>query len=288
MCHSRLMRWGLSLVMAVLTAFAAASARAAPACGLPEQPCSLANGFYFAEKPAHWDGKSPLPVLVHFHGFREQALEVIGREGMRDLADRLGVLLVVPQGEGQTWSHPGSPASLRDEFAFVEAMLADLRQRFKLDEDRIWASGFSQGASMVWALACYRGGLFRSYLPISGAFWRPEPLHCPTLPRPIRHIHGLKDVTVPLEGRPIRGGQFHQGRVAHAIALARQAATCRPEKEDDYSSRGTLMCRKATGCSGGTMLEFCLHAGGHDFDQSWLEDEFRPMLRNAADTALKR
>jgi polyhydroxybutyrate depolymerase len=282
------MRWGLPLVLAVLALLAVTSARAVPACGPVEQPCALPNGFYFAEKPAHWDGKSPLPVLVHFHGFREQAIEVIGREGIRDLADRLGVLLVVPQGEGQTWSHPGSPASLRDEFAFVETLLQDLRQRFKLDEERLWASGFSQGASMVWALACYRGGLFQSYLPISGAFWRPEPEQCPTLSRSIRHIHGLKDVTVPLEGRPIRGGKFHQGRVAHAVSLARTAAACQPEKDDDFVSRGTLMCRRPTGCSAGTMLEFCLHSGGHDFDQSWLEETFRPLLRNAADTALKR
>jgi polyhydroxybutyrate depolymerase len=282
------MRWGFPLVLAALTLLAASAARAAPACGAADQPCALPNGFYFAEKPAQWDGKSPLPVLVHFHGFREQAIEVIGREGIRDLADRLGVLVVVPQGEGQTWSHPGSPASLRDEFAFVEMLLADLRRRFRLDEERLWASGFSQGASMVWALACHRGELFRSYLPISGAFWRPEPQQCPTLPRSIRHIHGLNDVTVPLEGRPIRGGRFHQGRIAHAIALARQAGACKPEKDDDFVSRGTLMCRKPIGCAGEATLELCLHAGGHDFDQSWLDDAFRPLLRHAADTALKR
>lgn len=282
------MRRGVSLVFALLTVLAALPARAAPACGPDAQPCALPNGFYFAEKPADWNGKTELPVLVHFHGFREQAIEVISREEMRALATRLGVLLVVPQGEGQTWSHPGSPASLRDEFAFVETMLADLRQRFVLDESRLWASGFSQGASMVWALACHRGGLFRSYMPISGGFWRPEPQHCATLPQSIRHVHGLKDVTVPLEGRSIRGGKFHQGRIAHAIALARQAATCRPEAEDEHLSRGTLSCRKATGCAGEATLEFCLHAGGHDFDQSWLEEGFRPLLRNAADTALKR
>jgi polyhydroxybutyrate depolymerase len=282
------MRWGLSLVFAALTLLAASAVRAAPACDAVDQPCALPNGFYFAEKPSHWDGQSPLPVLVHFHGFREQAAEVIGREGLRDLADRLGVLLVVPQGEGQTWSHPGSPASLRDEFAFVEEMLADLRRRFPLDESRLWASGFSQGASMVWALACHRGDFFRFYLPISGAFWRPEPPQCATLPQSIRHIHGLRDVTVPLEGRPIRGGKFHQGRVAHAIALARQAGACLPENQDDHAYSGTLSCRKATGCARETLVEFCLHAGGHDFDQSWLEDAVRPLLRKTGDAASRR
>lgn len=282
------MRRGILFILACLTLLASGALRAAPACGPDGQSCPLSNGFYFAEKPAGWDGRAPLPVLVHFHGFREQASEVIGREEMRNLAQRLGVLLVVPQGEGQSWSHPGSPSQLRDEFTFVERLLADLRQRFVVDEARIWASGFSQGASMVWAIACHRGEMFRFYMPISGGFWRPEPQSCPTLPRAIRHIHGLKDVTVPLEGRPIRGGKFHQGRIAHAIGLAREAAQCRPEPEDEHVSSGTLSCRRSTGCMGGQLLEFCLHAGGHDFDQGWLEEGLRPLLQKAADTALKR
>lgn len=282
------MRLAILFLLACLTLFASEAARAAPACGPDGQPCMLPNGLYFAEKPAVWDGKTALPVLVHFHGFREQASEVIGREEMRALAERLGVLLVVPQGEGQSWSHPGSPSQLRDELVFVEGLLSDLRQRFPVDQARVWASGFSQGASMVWAVACHRGEMFQFYMPISGGFWRPEPQSCPTLPRSIRHIHGLKDVTVPLEGRPIRGGKFHQGRIAHAINLARQAAQCRPESEDEHISRGTLSCRRSTGCTDGQVLEFCLHAGGHDFDQSWLEEGFRPLLQKAADTALKR
>lgn len=277
------------LLLAMLLAFfALLPVRAAPGCGAEGDPCRAGGGFYFVESPAGWDGHSTLAALVHFHGFREQAAEVIAREEMRTLASRLGVLLVVPQGEGQTWSHPGSPAKLRDEFAFVEAMLADLRQRFPIDEDRVWASGFSQGASMVWALACHRGALFRMYLPISGGFWRPEPEQCATLPRPIRHVHGLNDRTVPLEGRPVRGGLFHQGRIAHAIELARKSGACRPEPEDELVSHGTLSCRRARGCVQGQTLEFCLHAGGHDFDPLWLEEGMRPLLKTAGETAQKR
>ena len=44
---------------------------------------------------------------------------------------------------------PGSPENHRDEFAFVKAVLDDAEARYPIDTRRLWASGFSQGASMV-------------------------------------------------------------------------------------------------------------------------------------------
>lgn len=263
---------------------AVGTAGAAPLCEGEAGRCTLPQGYYFAETPPGWNGRDPLPALVHFHGFRELAADVIAREDMRGVASRLGFALVVPQGEGQSWSHPGSPSQLRDDMAFTESLLADLRRRLPLDEGRIWASGFSQGASMVWALACARPGLFRFHLPISGAFWKPEPEHCPAGARAIRHIHGFNDVTFPLEGRPVRGGKFHQGRIRHALDLARRLDACRPAEEDVSGTLGALTCRRATGCERGAYLEFCLHAGGHDFDPSWLEDGYRLLSEIGVET----
>jgi polyhydroxybutyrate depolymerase len=289
MCQSSPRMRGLRAFLLLLALFlAAGSAGASPLCDGEGGRCSLSNGFYFAETPLGWNGRDPLPVLVHFHGFREIAADVIAREDLREIAGRLGFALVVPQGEGQTWSHPGSPSQLRDDVAFAESLLADLRQRLPLDENRLWASGFSQGASMVWAIACARPGLFRFHLPVSGAFWRPEPESCPAGLRAIRHIHGLGDVTFPLEGRPVRGGKFHQGRIRHAIDLARKLGACRPAEEDVSTTLGVLGCRRATGCERRAYLEFCLHAGGHDFDPSWLEDGFRLLPEIGGDSARGR
>jgi polyhydroxybutyrate depolymerase len=253
---------------------------ATPLCPEGNEACPVAGGFYFAVLPPVVEPGKPLGALVHFHGFRENAADIAARDDLRAIAARHQTVLVIPQGDQQTWSHPGSPSAHRDEFAFIDAVLADLAARVQLDRSRLWASGFSQGASMLWALACHRGDLFRFYMPISGGFWRPEPKSCPQLPVAIRHIHGLKDVSVPLEGRPVRGGKFHQGKIAHAIAMQREAGKCRPEAEDDIVTRGVLSCRQAKGCEAGS-LEFCLHAGGHDFDPSWIDEGFRalPQIR---------
>ena len=60
--------------------------------------------------------------------------------------DRLGVLLIAPHGEGETWSFPGSPGRFRDEFELVRDVLDDVGKRFPVDARRLVASGFSRAA----------------------------------------------------------------------------------------------------------------------------------------------
>ena len=60
-------------------------------------PCEVDGGFYHARMPAGWDGRPKLPVLIHFHGWQDEAKNVITDPSMQDFADRRDVILVVPQ-----------------------------------------------------------------------------------------------------------------------------------------------------------------------------------------------
>ena len=42
--------------------------RQASACG-PDSRCAVDGGYYLASAPADWDGQTPLPVVVYFHGW---------------------------------------------------------------------------------------------------------------------------------------------------------------------------------------------------------------------------
>jgi polyhydroxybutyrate depolymerase len=232
--------------------------------------CLVATGGYRVHAPAGWDGRSALPVLMHFHGYRESAGEMMAREDLRAFADLHHVLLVAPDGAGGTWSHPGSPSQNRDEFRFVEDVMADLETRYAIDHRRILVSGFSQGAAMVWNLMCYQGERFSAFLAISGTFWQPQPTRCPSGAQNLVQVHGLTDRTVPLEGRPIRNGAFRQGDVFQALGMARQAGRCAGEKTRTRRL-GALICDVSGGCDSGKEILLCLHTGGHDFDPSWLE-----------------
>jgi polyhydroxybutyrate depolymerase len=244
-------------------------ARAEPGCG-EGGDCLIADGAYRVWRPV---GKVPpasgWSVLIHFHGFRETAVELLAREDLRAFAQREGILLAFPQGRGNTWSHPGSPAQERDEFRFHAAMMADLGLRFPIDRQRILISGFSQGAAMVWNLACHAGDPAIQYVAIAGTYWRPQPETCPSPVVSLIHIHGVADRTVPLEGRPIRGGAFHQGDVFKAVTQFRARPSC-PLPDTRTERHGALACARDAGCQGVSLM-LCLHPGGHDFDPGWIE-----------------
>lgn len=230
----------------------------------------IGSGTYRVHEPASWDGTSPLPLLMFFHGYGQTGGVVMGNAELMELADREGVLVIAPDGAEKRWAHQGAPAreGLRDDDAFVAAVLSDAKRRWPVDDARVWASGFSIGGSMAWHLACYRGDLFSAFLPTAGAFWRPEPETCPSGPANLMHVHGTADTVVPMAGRPIRD-VYHQGDVLRGIASWRATNGC-PAEPAEVSETGSLRCEIWRGCASGKQMQLCLHPGGHVIPEGYM------------------
>ena len=234
--------------------------------------CAVASGSYRIVLPPQASRERPVGAIMYFHGYQGSAEETVTDPGLLAVARRLGVALIAPDGAEHSWSYPGSPAQHRDEYAFVGQVLDDVAARFSIDPRRILASGFSQGGSMVWYLACRMPARFAAFAPIAGAFWEPLPERCDGPRPPLIHVHGTSDMTVPLAGRALRSGA-RQGDVFRSLAIiapggctAAWAETARTASESER-----LTCRVASGCSGEARLELCLHAGGHRADPAWVE-----------------
>lgn len=239
----------------------------ARACG-PDSNCPVAQGSYRMRAPPGWDGRTALPVLVFFHGFKGSAAATMRDRGLGAVLAGRGILLVAPDGLDGSWSFRGAPAHARDDLAYTRAVLDDVATRLPIDRTRLWASGFSLGGSIVWSIACTAPELFAGYAPIAGALWDPLPTRCAG-PVDLVHVHGLSDPTMPLEGRPI-AGQWHQGDVFASFALLRTTDGCaRPPSR--FASEGPLLCRIWDGCASGKALRMCLHPFGHDLRPAWLE-----------------
>jgi polyhydroxybutyrate depolymerase len=263
-------RWPLWLALAGLVL--AGPGRADPVEACPgEQGCQVDGGHYRLVLPDAAPA-APLAALMYFHGWQGSAEETAADPGLRALATRLGIALIAPDGAGRTWSYPGSPGRHRDEFAFVGRVLDDVAARFPVDSRRIMASGFSQGGSMVWYLACRTPERFRAFAPVAGAFWEPLPASC-TGPRPaLVHTHGTADGTVPLAGRALRSG-FRQGDVFRSLAILDPQARA-VTVADFTTSPDALSCLRLS-AAGTTPLELCLHPGGHVVDPAWIERAWR-------------
>jgi len=260
---------------------AGAADRAGPVCGV-ETPCTVASGSYRIRLPQRL-ASGRIGAIVYFHGYQGTAAEIVADPG---LAERLGVALVAPDGIGRSWSFPGSPARNRDEFAFVGQVLDDVTARFPVDPGRIMASGFSQGGSLVWYLACRMPQRFAAFVPIAGDFWEPLPESC-AAPRPkLVHVHGTADTTIPLAGRALRGG-FRQGSLFHSLAVFAPAGCTAswPELVARVPEQG-LLCQRAADC-GEALLELCLHAGGHYADAAWVERAWHDAMPPARALAVR-
>jgi polyhydroxybutyrate depolymerase len=239
--------------------------------------CKVASGSYRILLPPEAKPGRQGGAIVFFHGYQGTAAEVIADPALVAVARRLGVALIAPEGLGRSWSFPGSPARNRDEFTFVAEMLDDIARRFPVDPHRLMASGFSQGGSMVWYLACRMPTRFAAFAPIAGAFWEPLPESCAG-PRPkLIHVHGTSDSTVPLAGRALRQG-YRQGDVFKSFAILAPGgctAGWADAAREAVAGGTALTCRLASGCGGEARLELCLHGGGHVADAAWVERAWR-------------
>ena len=250
------------------------AARANGGCGEGGR-CVVSEGYYLAEAPADWDGESPLPLVVFFHGWNSSPEGMFRNRALVEGITRRGALFVAPWAQTGYWRQIGAGRAEggRDELAYVRRVLADLGARWPLDRTRSLASGLSRGASLVWNLACYGGPLFRAYLPIAGGFWRSNPADCPGGPVNLRHIHGRSDKVVALD----EVGIYNSMPIPEGMAILRDLNRC-PAAAGGEESYARYDCEVWSGCASGRRLELCLHPGGHSIPAEWVGEGYDWML----------
>ena len=241
---------------------------ALPGCGVDE-PCRVPDGEYRVRMPKGWDGSSRVGAILFLHGYGGTAEHEINNKRLIAAASELDLALIAPQGQERSWSFPGPYRQQRDDLAFIRSVLDDTVARHSVDPDRIMASGFSVGGSMVWYLACYMGDRFAGFAPVAGAFWEPLPQDCPGPEPNLFHVHGTHDTVVPMAGRVIRD-VGRQGDVRKGFALWEAKGACTDEAPVEFAPEGLeLACERRTECAGKT-IELCLHSGGHVFKTAWV------------------
>jgi polyhydroxybutyrate depolymerase len=230
----------------------------------------VSDGQYVAAVPASWDGRHALPLLLFLHGYTGNGAAVLADRVVGPVASAAGFLLVAPDGVGGSWSQVGSPSHDRDDVAFLRAVVADARRRWPVEPRLIVAGGFSQGASMVWDLACYAAPDFTAFLSFSGGFWQPLPQVCSSGPVNLRHVHGTADPIMPMAGRTIRS-VFHQGDILQGLGIWRSTNRCQPTP-DRHAMADGLECEVWSRCATGATVQFCRFPGGHEMQGAWLAD----------------
>lgn len=221
--------------------------------------CPLDGRSYHIKLPDGWDGETPMPVLLHFHGWGRQGDLIVNHQRISGHTRRRGVLLVAPNGNGRTWDFWQGG---RADVPFAARVLEDVAKRYPIDPERIYVSGYSYGAAMAWRYACEAGDGVAALLAVSGSIQQTE--DCAQAPVEVRHVHGLKDTVMRF---PMGPG----GDQTYPVQLWRDLYGCGASRHvGDWQAVDWLVLdRRVWDCGGGRVV-LDVHDGGHFIPHGWI------------------
>ncbi len=213
------------------------------------------NREYILRVPGDYDNTKPYRLIIAYHWLSGNATQVAEGGnggstedpyyGLWDLAEN-STIFVAPEGLDAGWANSGG----RD-VALTDAILDQIQNDLCIDTTRIFATGFSYGAGMSYALACARADVFRGVVLYAGA----QLSGCDGGNTPIAymHVHGVNDSVLNIsQGRQLRD---------HFVTVN----GCTPQNPTDPAGNsGTHTCTSYQGCSEGHPLRWCAHGGDHN------------------------
>lgn len=168
--------------------------------------------WYLVHIPASYDGKHATPLLLVFHGAGQGALIIQEDSNLNSVSEKTGFIVVYPNAINQSsysdtggfWANgSGNSADLKgvDDVAFVSALIDKMAKELNVDMGKVYAAGFSNGASFTLRLACELSDRVAGVAAVASTL--PEKVAATCNPKklvPILLIHGTADDTVPLAG----------------------------------------------------------------------------------------
>jgi len=146
----------------------------------------------YAPRSAAAGAKLPLVLSFHGHGDDMENFQYVDLQ--RAWPDAIVAYFQgLPSRDGaRGWQVTKGEYNDRD-LKLVDAALASLEMTYQVDTDRIYATGFSNGAHFTYLLWAERPIVFAAFAPVAG---RIQPTEVPKQPRPLLHIGGSGDMQV--------------------------------------------------------------------------------------------
>jgi polyhydroxybutyrate depolymerase len=165
---------------------------------------------YVLHIPPSYDGKTAMPVIFDYHALGGTGSQQKMLSGWGTLADQKGIIMVWPDGVGNSWNVGRCCSTAQsqnvDDVAFTKAIISALEQKACVDPKRIYATGCSNGGGMAYRIACDAADMIAAVAPVdfdcvTNASATPSCGMC-TPARSISEIQfrGTSDTAVPYGG----------------------------------------------------------------------------------------
>jgi polyhydroxybutyrate depolymerase len=190
---------------------------------------------YVVHLPSSYDPSQPTPLVIMLHGFGGTALNAATETGWSAKADQESFIIAYPEAtrpdkslppnfrkNPQAWNDGSGrfQAAVEnvDDVAFIEAMLDQLSEAYTIDAQRIYATGFSNGASMTFRLGAELSDRLAAIAPVAGTSWMENPQPSPALS--LCYVTGTADSLNPMAGgypKLAWGGREQGGKPKPAV-----------------------------------------------------------------------
>ncbi len=155
--------------------------------------------------PDSYDASRPAPLIISLHGLGRSYDWLMGYHGFLDAAEAGGHIVVTPLGyirRGWYGSRPleeGLNTAQRSEQDVMNVM-EQVRNEFKIDENRIYLWGHSMGGAGTWHIAMKNPDLFAGLAVVAAAPLQDlNPAELAVIKHvPVLVMHGDNDETVPV------------------------------------------------------------------------------------------
>lgn len=161
---------------------------------------------YILYVPSSYTPDSQVPLVFNFHGYTSNAISQMEYGNFRAIADTAGFIIVHPMGTlfngNPHWNVGGwTIGSTTDDIGFTDALITEISAKYSIDQDRIYATGMSNGGYMSFLLACQLSQKIAAIASVTGSMTPQTFEACdPQHPTPIMQIHGTSDNVVPYFG----------------------------------------------------------------------------------------
>ncbi len=242
-----------------------------------------AERYYLVSLPPGYPGHAPYPLLLVFHGGGGNPEQVLKGSDLLDRAARDGWILAAPAGSGRlkrllTWNvgfgFGYAMSAGVDDIGFARRLLDTLNAAYRIDPDRIFATGISNGGILCHLLAGHMSERIAAIAPIVATAGgrlrgRTEWLHPPAPRSPVSVVgfNGALDLSIPL------AGGLQQRSIAAPVEVwsARQTVDfwvghnrCKPEATVERNEAAQFERWTHTGGRGGSeVVQYVLLNQGH-------------------------
>ena len=224
--------------------------------------------------PESYDGTTNFPLLFNLHGGGGTNSDWQAASDMRPIADTADFILVYPQarpdpsdGNSFNWI-PKTPGTF-DDVPFFSSLIDTIASNYQIDQNRIYACGYSLGGDMTFELGCKLNNRIAAIAPVARTMQaNPNSFCSPVHPTGVLTILGTDDLVSPYNGIVFAGIEYYISAAAtHIYWATHNNCDLTATMSSVSPSVERYTWSTASGCA--YVEELKVIGGGHDWPGSF-------------------